>query len=126
MSTDIRQFVNVELGRPQLDVARRRFIFPLHGDVGGEPSRGVSVGYFGRDSIVQLVFAAFPSDWNRYDDVRLAIVDSFHFDPDKAYSVELAAANRRPIWERALGKALGVSAVLAILAAIAAWKRKMQ
>ena len=62
--------------------------------------------------------------------MRRTIVESFRFEPDKAYSVEVAAANPTPssIWQRVLEKGLvgGITGgiIAAIIAGIAAMKRK--
>ena len=131
-SSDVRKLIdNVDAGPPQLDTAHRRFLWTVSMDVQPfGPSYGLVVGYFGRDSLVQVNFYSRRSDWDRYADVRRAIVDSFRFDPHKAYSVQVAAVNPTPpsIWSRALEKAV-IGAVMGgilglVFAAIAAVKRK--
>ena len=132
LSSDARQLLgNLEFERPQLDVAHRRYLWPIRMDVQGVgPIRGLVVGYFGRDSVVQVAFYSRRSDWDRHADVRRTIVESFRFEPDKAYSVEVAAANPTPssIWQRVLEKGLvgGITGgiIAAIIAGIAAMKRK--
>lgn len=88
---------SVDAGQPQLDVANRRFLWTMNSDVQGVgPIRTLIVGYFGRDSLVQVMFYSRRADWDRDADVRATIVDSFRFDPDKAYSVQIAASNPSP------------------------------
>ncbi len=132
ISTDARQSLdNFEVGRLQLDAARRRYFYTMNMNVQGVgPVRVFSVGYFGRDSMVMIHFNSLRPDWDRYADVRREIVESFHFDPDKGYSVELAAANPTPppIWQRVLKMTLIgliVGALYGVIAAgIGALKRK--
>ena len=104
-----RQIITrVDAGQLQLDVANRRFLWILNSNVQGVgPIRLLSVGYFGRDSIVKVTFYSRLADWDRDADVRERIVDSFRFDPDKAYSVQVAALTPTPpsIWSRVLGRA---------------------
>ena len=121
-----QRVLNWDIERPQLDVAQRRYLQPINADVHAfGPIRGLIVGYFGRDSLVQVAFYSRRSDWDHYADVRRAILESFRFAPDKAYSVELAAANPSPpsIWGVGLtGGIVGVT--IAGIAVIAAMKRK--
>lgn len=127
-----RQIVaNLGAGQPQLDVADRRFLWTMNMDVQGVgPIRALTVGYFGRDSIVQVVFYSLRDDWDRYADVRATIVDSFRFDLAKAYSVQVAASNPSPpsIWSRAMGKAItgGIAGgiIALIFGGVAVAKRK--
>lgn len=110
VSSDIRPLLdNLVLGQPQLDVANRRYIWPLNMDVQGiGPIRGVVIGYFGRDSIVQVAFYSRSADWDQHSETGLAILKSFRFAHDKAYSIEIAAANPTPpsFWQRILGKGM--------------------
>jgi len=132
VSSDVRKLIdNVDAGPPQLDTAHRRFLWTVSMDAQPfGPICGLVVGYFGRDSLVHVSFYSRRSDWDRYADVRRAIVDSFRFDPHKAYSVQVAAVNPTPpsIWSSALKKAVVGAVVGGILglvfAAIAAVKRK--
>lgn len=88
---------DIDVGQPQLDVANRRYLWSMNENVQGiGPIRSLGVGYFGRDSIVQVMFYSGRADWDRYADVRATIIDSFRFDPDKAYSVQVAASNPSP------------------------------
>lgn len=100
---------NLEFGKLQLDVANRRYTWPLNMEVQGiGPIRGLVIGYFGRDSIVQVVFYARSSDWDQHADEGLKILESFRFTPDKAYSVEVATAHPTPpsLWQSILGKGM--------------------
>ncbi len=132
LAPDARQlFGNLDVGQPILDAAHRRYLFPIDMDVQeGGAIRGLIAGYFGRDSVVQVNFYSRRSDWDRHADVRNAILDSFRFDSDKAYSVELAAANPSPppVWKTILDKsfsgALIGGSIALIFAGIRAAKRK--
>ena len=122
LSSDVRQrLTNIDAGQPQLDVANRRFVWTMNSDVEGDgPIRGLIVGYFGRDAIVQVMFYSRRADWDRYADVRATIVDSFRFDPNKAYSVQVAASNPTPpsIWSRVLANGIAFGIVAGLLALI--------
>ena len=84
----LRNLDNLEFGQVQLDADRRRYFSILNMDVKGVgPIRALSVGHFGRDSMVMIHSYSLRSDFDRDAEARLAIVDSFRFDPDKAYSV---------------------------------------
>jgi hypothetical protein len=132
ISSDARQFLGeMDVGKPRLDAGNRRYLWTMNMDVQGiGPVRGLLAGNFGRDSIVQVAFYSRRADWDRYSDVRQAIVASFQFDPHKAYSAEVAAANPSPpsTWSSALrgGVFGGVTggAVALVLGLIARAKRK--
>ncbi len=95
-----RQIItNVGVGQPQIDVTNRRYLWTIDSEVPGDgPIRGLVVGYFGRDSLVHVMFYSRRADWDRHADLRATIIDSFRFDPDKSYSVEFAASNPSPPW----------------------------
>lgn len=118
VTSDARALVGtIEAGSPRLDAPHHRFICPISMDVNGIGAvRGLQVGYFGRDSIVQIAFYCLSSDWDRYGDMGLAIVDSFRFDDDRAYSAQLAATN--PSHTSTWGSALEQAAVGAVTFAI--------
>lgn len=129
-SSDVRQLIDkVETGQPKLEMSERRYLWNINMDVAGiGPVRGLVVGYFGRDSVVQVIFYARRSDWDRYADVRRAIVDSFRFASDKGYSEEIAAANPTPpsLWRGTLAKCVTGAIVGGLTAAILAIRRKKQ
>lgn len=128
ISSDARQLVsNINAGKPQLDVANRRYLWAMNTDMQGiGPIRGLTAGYFGRDSIVQVMFYSRRADWDRYAYVRGTIVDSFRFNPDKAYSVQVATSNPSPpsIWAGVLGKGITGGLVMLFLVGVAAATRK--
>jgi hypothetical protein len=79
------------VGTAQLDKERRRFEVPITMTVAGIGKvRGLLVGNFGRDSIVQMGFYTKAEEWDQQVAAGRSMIDSFRFDPDKAYS---AAAN---------------------------------
>lgn len=110
VSSDARHLLGkLDVGKPKLDTGNRRYLWTMDIDVQGiGPVRGLVVGYFGRDLIVQVIFYSRHADWDRHSDARWAIVDSFRFDPHKAYSTQLAATNPSPpsIWSRVLEKGI--------------------
>jgi hypothetical protein len=78
----------VQSGRPRLDATNRRFLWIIDMDLEGRgPVRGLVVGHFGRHSLVQVAFYCLRSEWDRYSGVGLAILNSFRFDSNTAYSV---------------------------------------
>lgn len=124
-------FDNMKFGQPVLDSVNRRFIWEISMDVAEVgPIRGMVAGYFGRDSIVQIAFYSRQSEWEQYASVRRAVIDSFSFDPNKAYSVAIAAAtpSTPSFWDRVLQKsvvgALSGGLVALILAALAITQRR--
>ena len=94
ITSDARQlFGEITTEHSILDSTNRRFFRTLNTDVQGiGPVRGLIVGYFGRDSIVQIAFYSRSAEWEHYVGAGQTIADSFRFDPNKAYSVELAVA----------------------------------
>lgn len=96
-----RLIENLKPGRPQLDAVNRRFFWPMAMDVEDVgPVRAFVVGYFGREALVQVGFYCRVSDWGVYEHERHEILDSFRFDPDKAYSVhsESGDSSGASIW----------------------------
>ena len=78
--------------QPVLEPARRRYLWDTKMDVQGVgPVRGLMIGHFGRDAIVQVMFYATPDDWDAHAADRQAIIDSFRFTESKAYDESLAA-----------------------------------
>ncbi len=131
---DIRGLLqNTTLGQPQLDTSNRRYLLTINMDVAGiGPVRGLMVGYFGRDSIVQIMFYSRRAEWDQHATVASLIMDSFRFDPEKAYSVQTAIANPTPpsLWSRVAAKgiagAIGGGLFALIFGGIAASKRKKE
>ncbi|UCE59698.1 MAG: hypothetical protein JSU63_19930 [Phycisphaerales bacterium] len=128
LSSHARQLlVDLDAERPELDVVRRRYLWHLNMDAKGfGPVRGLIAGHFGRDSVVQVAFYSLRSDWDRYAEVRSAIIDSFRFDPEKAYSIAVAQANPTPPprWHSVLRGALIGAIVGALWGVIGMMKRK--
>jgi hypothetical protein len=95
---------DVSTGEAQLDTPHRRYLIPMNMTVGNGIGkvRGLIVGNFGHNALVQVCFYAKQDDWDQYSATCQSIVDSFKFDPAEAYSVEAAAANptRRFDWSR--------------------------
>jgi len=87
LSSEARpRFGTVETGLAELDAAKRRYQWTGHADVQGiGPIRFLAVGYFGHQSIVQLLFYSRSGDWDRHSDMRRSLLDSFRFDTDRAY-----------------------------------------
>jgi hypothetical protein len=113
----------LDMGQAQLDKKKRRFLWPINANVSGiGPLRGLVVGHFGRESIVQIAFYCRAADWDHYAATNQEIVDSFRFDATKDYSVEAAIANpsQRPIWSGVGEKALAGAIAGAVLGAIGA------
>lgn len=113
----------LETSSPQLDQLNRKYSWTMTMDVKNIGLvRGILVGYFGKESIVQVCYYAKPRAWNDQSFVRKAIVNSLRFDPDTAYSEAFAEANStRPLWLKiligamkgaAIGGALGWAAFL--------------
>lgn len=128
VSSDVRQlFANIDTGKPQLDVANRRYFWAINMDVQDiGPIRSIIVGYFGRNSIVQVTFSTRRAEWNRYADARETIFNSFSFYPNKAYSVQVAASNpsRTSIWTGVLEKGISGGFAILLLGGIAVATRK--
>lgn len=60
---------DVEMGQAELDAANRRFRWTWHLDLQGiGPIRALAVGYFGRQSIVRLVFYSRSTEWDHHSD----------------------------------------------------------
>lgn len=77
---------SVEMGRAELDAVNRRYRWTSDVDYQEIGTiRMAADGYFGSQSIVQIMFYSRPIDWGRHSDVRRAIFDSFRFDPERAY-----------------------------------------
>lgn len=93
--TDAQKFfINPVSGQTQLDTANRRFSWVYEVKVVGIGQvRAFMVGHFGRSSLIEVIFYCLEDEWDQYSDVRERIIDSFRFDPDKAYSVQIATAN---------------------------------
>ena len=111
-------FGAVNVGQPQLETASRRYLVPINMNVANiGPVRTLMAGYFGRESLVQVAVSARQKDWDAAAGPAQKIIDSFRFDPDKAYSVAEAEAHpsSRSIWH-GTGEAAAVGAVLALLA----------
>jgi hypothetical protein len=114
--------------RPTLDRQNRRYIWDLSMDLQAIGKiKGRCVGYFGRDSIVQLAFYAAGADWKEHEAAGTAMMDSFKFDPDRAYSEELAA-QQNSFWSRLTRKGAGpggatVIGVIALIAYLARRRR---
>lgn len=82
---------NPTFGEARLDRGRRRFQVPLSMYVKGVGTvKAVMVGYFGREAVVQFCFYAKETQWDQQFAAAQPILDSFHFDPDKDYSVVAA------------------------------------
>ena len=131
----VRQLMsNIVKDKGQLDAANRRYFWTFNMDLAGVgPIRGLCVGHFGRESIVQVLFYTDAASWDSYEDARLSMMDSFRFDPDKAYSAAVAAANPTPkaflvrLVERSLIVGAVSGAIAALIAVItAAVRRKSQ
>ncbi|MFH1717229.1 MAG: hypothetical protein ABIF19_07760 [Planctomycetota bacterium] len=102
-------FSKLQTNKPHLDIARRRYLWELEMNIEGTGQvKGLCAGYFGRNSLVQVMFYSTKSNWDDYSDVRKSIIESFYFDGNQAYSTELASRSQAStIWERVLGKAIG-------------------
>lgn len=82
------------LGDPTLDTPNRRYIVPITMTVAGlGPVHGELAGFFGKDSLVQVMYYCKAADWDQYSPMMKTIANSFQFDPDRAYSVAEAAAH---------------------------------
>jgi hypothetical protein len=106
-------------GQPRLDKARRRFITDLNGHVVGIGTvRGRIVGYFGRDSLVQVMFYAPESEWNEHLPIGSSIIDSFRFDAAKAYSMAEARASApdEDDMSRIVGRGIGGAITAGVIA----------
>lgn len=55
--------------------------------------RGRSVGYFGRESIIQVNCYAREPEWEQYRETFDSFADSFRFDGDKVYDPALEASS---------------------------------
>ena len=53
--------------------------------------RGIAVGNFGRETVTQVCFYCRAEEWDRFAKDRESLIDSFHFDSDKAYSNQVAS-----------------------------------
>jgi uncharacterized membrane-anchored protein len=77
---------HAQVGTVDLDRANHRFFWTAEMQVAGVGEvRGGIVGYFGRDSLVQVMFYSRSQDWERDADVRSQITGSLRFDPDRDY-----------------------------------------
>jgi hypothetical protein len=121
LSPEARRLVgDAELGKPQLDAGRRRFLLSTRMSVGEVGKvRALIAGYFGREAIVQVGFFAKEGDWDRYVGAGQGMVDSLRFDPGTEYSDAIAKANpsRRSIWSGVGEKALS-GAIVGIIAGV--------
>ncbi len=90
MAPDVRGAISgIQPGQITLDKPKRRYLWEVNMEVtGAGPVRGLVAGHFGRESVVQVAFYSLASDWDRYAKERQAIIDSFRFDADKAYSAK--------------------------------------
>jgi uncharacterized membrane-anchored protein len=89
---------DVKAGKPVLESGRKRFLWEVDSTVQGVGRvRGMTAGYFGKESLVQVNYYTRAGDWDQHAAARQSILDSFQFDADKAYSVaaESAAGRRR-------------------------------
>jgi len=103
---------------PQLDRARRRYLWEWRIYINGiGPVHSCMAGYFGRDSVAQVIFYARDSEWSQYAAVRQTIIDSFQFDSNRAYNVSLANAKPPPaaIWSHVLERGMVGAMVAGVL-----------
>lgn len=93
-SRDMRGSVHELHGaNPWLETQKHRYLQTIDVDVQGVgPVRCLTVGHFGRHAIVLLHFYSRRSDWDRYSGVREAMLSSFGFDPEYAYSAQGSSA----------------------------------
>ncbi|MEA1928899.1 MAG: hypothetical protein U9N73_11900 [Candidatus Auribacterota bacterium] len=121
-SNSVRDLLgNIETGQPQIDMSNHRFLWIMDNNVRGVgPTRGLAVGYFGRELLVQVMFYCRLSDWDRYSRVYSTIVDSFRFDPQAAYNLEAPVANslQQSIWYSILEKGIVATVLGGIIALI--------
>jgi uncharacterized membrane-anchored protein len=108
---------NPQVKPPQLDVASRRFTWEIAMDVVGVgPVRGRLMGYFGKEALIQVAFYAQADQWDRHAAAGDAILNSFAFDPDKAYSEDLAAQSPS-VWSNVVRNGL-IGGVVGVVGAL--------
>lgn len=77
---------NPQLNLPILDKEKRVYRFDMSMQVDGIGLvRGRSVGYFGRDSIVQVCYYDLAETWKALDVKRSSILGSLQFDSDRVF-----------------------------------------
>ena len=116
MSPQARALLSgISVGEPELDTANRCYHVSITMNVAGVgPVRSELRGYFGRESLVQVMFYSTEADADQLADIRKSIADSFAFDPDKAYSggSHFAGASSSTL----LAAVIGAAVALAIFA----------
>ncbi len=87
----------LSINQPQLDVSNRRLFVTMEMTVEGIGDlRSLTVGYFGRESMVQVMFYALKSEWDQHTTIRQSIYESFSYNADKAYNPQLATIKPDP------------------------------
>jgi hypothetical protein len=131
MTEKARQVLDeIKFSRPVLDMPNRRFVWEMSTGLElADPIRGIAVGHFGREGIVQVILHSPRSQWDQYAEARKLIASSFRFDPDKAYDEQLAKESRVTFWRtdsmRDLTRiVVGVLGVAVVVAGIFRRRRK--
>jgi hypothetical protein len=117
INAELRPLMDVRSSRVRLDKTRRRYLWELDTQVGGEPWILRTYGFFGRRSLVHLCFYDRRGQPSADADAQLA--SSFQFDVASAY--ERTSVSNQPKWAQYVATALG----LAIASCIAAFWRKV-
>lgn len=122
LTPEARQWVDgIQMGKPALDMARRRFVYSIDMDVQGVgPVRGLMAGHFGKEALVQVMFYATPDQWDSAAAERDQTIESFAFDPATAYDPALAAESTGggSIWDSTWRGAIiggGVGALVGVV-----------
>ena len=110
LPTELRELVSdFNFEKPHIDKTRRRFFVPFMTNITGVGKvRGLTVGYFGRECIVQVNFYAAEGNWDQHISVGTSIIDSFRFDLAKEY---VAAAALKPV-NRSIWSGVGEKAIV--------------